>query len=92
MFTLDESDTGIGLPRRRSACRSASSLRADGNPGVLINPRSERGERTYMEACFHPRRLLRDRPPKEIYIVGRDINGNEVTRPTRSPPGSSSTS
>jgi peptide deformylase len=53
----------------------------DDRPGVLVNPeiRESRGEWTYQEGCLSiPGLYFEIVRPKEIFIVGYDLDGNEV--------------
>ncbi len=82
-LTLDESDTGIGLAAPQVGVQKRIFVyELDGEPGVLINPeiRESAGEWTYMEGCLSiPDLYFEIVRPKEVYIVGRDLDGNEVT-------------
>lgn len=53
-----------------------------GEPGVLVNPRivESRGEWTYEEGCLSiPGMSFEILRPKEVHLVGFDLEGNEVS-------------
>lgn len=82
-LTLDESDTGIGLAAPQVGVQKRVFVyEIEGQPGVLINPeiREGDGEWSYMEGCLSiPDVYFEIVRPKEIHIVGRDLDGNEVS-------------
>lgn len=81
--TLDDSDTGIGLAAPQIGVQKRIFVyELEGEPGVLINPeiRESAGEWNYLEGCLSIPDLYFDIVrPKEVYIVGRDLDGNEVS-------------
>lgn len=82
MFTTMHQAPGIGLAAPQVGVRKRMFVyEIDGTPGVLINPVIEetRGEWVFQEGCLSiPGVYFEIARPKEIYVTGVDLDGNEV--------------
>ena len=82
MFTTMYDAPGIGLAAPQVGVQKRLFVyESDERPGVLINPeiRESRGEWTFEEGCLSiPGLSFEIMRPKEVCIVGRDLDGNEV--------------
>jgi peptide deformylase len=83
LATLYESDSGIGLAAPQVGVQKRLFVYdIDDEPAVLINPRilESDGEWVYNEGCLSiPGMHFEIVRPKEIHLVGLDLDGNEVS-------------
>lgn len=83
MFTtLDSTDNGLGLAAPQVGVQKRLFVyEIEDEQHVLINPeiRESRGEWAYQEGCLSiPGLYFEIVRPKEVFIVGYDLDGNEV--------------
>ncbi len=82
MFTTMYDAPGIGLAAPQVGIRKRLFVyEIDDKPGVLINPviQESRGEWVFQEGCLSiPGVYFEIVRPKEIFVTGVDLDGNEV--------------